>query len=248
MNLPDLQRFLHPIKQKIFYLVGKALLTAINNSGETGFYSSGGRANPQRVSMDWFGKLTDIERSQPYGLETYPVVGTAKAVLLSPDGTRSNAFAVLVQDDEYRPTDGASGDVILYNSSDVRVWLDGDVVKIKANTKVQIEAPSDAEITGNLKVTGNIEATGDITADSAATAISALDHFHLGNLGYNTDVPLPAGGGTPAPDTPPTWDSGDDTIDMGGQDIKNVSGISSTVGTHTHSGVTTGTGNTGGPN
>jgi len=125
MNLNSLNRFLDPIRRQIFLLVGKAILTAVNNEGKVGFNDSGSRSNPQRLTMNWFGQLTDIERSQPYGFETNPVVDTAKAVLLSPDGSRSNAFVIMVQDDEYRPIDLVEGGVCLYDNEGGRHTISG---------------------------------------------------------------------------------------------------------------------------
>ena len=116
ISLNDLSRLLNPVKRKLFLLVGKALFTAVNSTGAVGFYPAGSRKNPQRVSTEWFGKLTDIEHSQPYGFESYPIVGTAKVVLLSPDGSRGNTFAILVQDDTYRPDDLASGASCQYDN------------------------------------------------------------------------------------------------------------------------------------
>ena len=130
----SLERLLNPIKRKIFLMVGKAILTAVNNEGKSGFHDSGTRANPQRVTMNWFGQLTDIERSQPYGFETYPVADTAKAILLSPDGSRSNAFVIMVQDDEYRPTDLSEGASCQYDKDDARVLCSGGKVAIGNKT------------------------------------------------------------------------------------------------------------------
>ena len=234
------------LKRKIFYIVGKSILTAINNSGKTGFYDSGSRANPQRVSTNWFGNLTDIERSQPYGLETYPVIGTSKGIYLSPDGVRSNVFCIMVQDDDYRPIDLASGDVCLYNSDDLRVWLEGGKLRIKGATDGVVVEDGDVTVEkGDAYVTlgDAIVEAGD--AIVGPNSISFLNHFHLGNLGYNTGIPEPGAGVSP-PATPPTFDQGDNTIDMGNQDIKNVLGISATVGTHTHPDPVAG--NTGQPN
>ena len=130
MNLGDLTRFLNPIKRQIFLLIGKAILTKVNNVGKTGFHDSGTRPNPQRIDINWFGQLTDIERAQPYGFETYPKADTAKCVLVSPDGSRSNAFVIMVQDDEYRPTDLIEGDVCLYDKDDARIKCSGGKVAI----------------------------------------------------------------------------------------------------------------------
>ena len=133
-------------------------------------------------------------------------------------------------------------------------------LSFKPDGSIDIEAPGNVEITaplstinGNVQVNGTIDATGNISSeadmisDSAVTAISALQHPHIGDLNYNTGPPVTVGGGIAPPATPPQFDQSDSTIDMGGQDIKNVNGISTTVGTHTHP-VTTAPGTTGQPN
>jgi phage gp45-like len=143
MNLNELTRFLNPIKRKLFMLVGKALITAVNSTGEVGFYPAGDRKNPQRVSMNWLGNLTDIEHSQPFGFEARSLVGTAKAIILSPDGSRSNAFVIMVQDDEYRPDDLGEGDSCLYDDSNIRVWAkDGKLVIGKKGTPMISTPPA----------------------------------------------------------------------------------------------------------
>lgn len=120
ISFSDLSRFLAPIKHKIFRLVGTALLTAINSKGEVGFYSAGDRKNPQRVNFDWLGALTDIEHAQPFGFEAHPKPGTAKVIIVSPDGSRSNAFVIMVQDDAFRPDDLVEGSSCQYDNSDGR--------------------------------------------------------------------------------------------------------------------------------
>lgn len=236
------------IKRKIFLLLGKALLTAVNNSGDVGYFPSGSRATPQRVSVDWFGTLTDLERSQPYGLETYPVIGTAKAIILSPDGSRSNSFVALVQDDEYRPDDLASGDVCLYNSDDLRVWLEGGKLRIKGATANVVVEDGDVVVEKGdavVKLGDALVEVGD--AIIGPDSISFLNHFHLGNLSYNTGIPV-VGSGTPKPANSPAGDASGN-LDMNTKDIINVGDVDGKdVSTHTHSGVTAGGASTGPPN
>ena len=241
MNLGDLTRFLNPIKRQIFLLIGKAILTAVNNEGKTGFHDSGTRANPQRVSMNWFGQLTDIERTQPYGFETYPKADTAKCVIVSPDGSRSNAFVIMIQDDEYRPTDLAESDVCLYNKDDLRVWLEGTKLRIKGATGGVVVEDGDVTVEKGdaiVKLGNAIVEAGD--AIIGPNSISFLNHFHLGNLGVNTGIPV-VGGGTPGPASPATTNATGDIIDGSGKNLR----------THTHPYTWTdagGAGNTGAAN
>lgn len=222
MGISDLARILDPIKRKIFLLIGKALLTAINNEGKVGTYDSGSRANPQRLTMNWFGQLTDIERSQPFGFETYPVVGTSKAVLLNPDGARSNVFCIMVQDDAYRPTDLSEGEVCIYDKDDNRIWI--------KNGKLHIVHSGDVE----MEIGGDLKVKGDIIANWDTTPISVVNHPHIGDLGFNTGAPVVVGGGVAPPGSAPTYDSGTNTADLKGMDLDNVGTISTTLANHTH--------------
>lgn len=125
-------------------MAGRAILTAINNEGATGHHASGGRSNPQRVQVTGLQSetLTDVERFQEFGLETYPVGGaTAEAVLLSPDGARDNAFVVVIQDKEYRPIDLSEGDVCLYGIKDVDAQLHR--LLMKSNGTIEVKTTED---------------------------------------------------------------------------------------------------------
>jgi phage gp45-like len=134
------------IKRKFFTLIGKALLSAINNSGEVGYNPSGGRPNPQRISVNFFGPTTDIERVQEYGFETYPLVGTSEAVLLAPDGSKSAIFAIAVKDDTYRPTDGREGETIQYDNLNARMSCSGGKIAIGNPSKTLTSTPSGGKV------------------------------------------------------------------------------------------------------
>ena len=137
ITIRDITKLLNPIKRKIYLLVGRAILTAVNNTGKVGFHDSGSRKNPQRVQVTGLAgeTLTDLDRFQEYGFEAYPKTGTAEAVLVSPDGTRANAFIIMIQDNEYRPTDGREGESIQYDDKDARMsCYDG---KIALGNKTQ---------------------------------------------------------------------------------------------------------------
>ena len=63
MNLPDWKRLIRPITNKIFLLLGRAVLKAVENSEST-----------QKIQVVALAEetITDIERFQEYGFETYP--------------------------------------------------------------------------------------------------------------------------------------------------------------------------------
>lgn len=139
LTITDFRRFTSKIFRQLALMVGRAIIVAVNNDGNSGFYTSTGNGNPQRVQLNGLSgeTLTDIERFQEYGLETYPIPGaTSEAVLLSLDGSRDNCFVVVIQDKEYRPTDLSEGDVCLYGKKDVDNQKHR--VHLKANGNVEI--------------------------------------------------------------------------------------------------------------
>ena len=93
-------------------------------------------------------------------------------------------------------------------------------IHLKNDGSIEIDAPAGLKITANTEITGTLTVSGiiksavDIIADFAITAISLLNHFSLGNLGYNTGTPL-AGPGVSPPGTPPSV-SGNDLVDGNG--------------------------------
>lgn len=124
MNFFDIKRLLEPIKRKIYLIIGRAILTAIDNSEGT-----------QKIQVtgmkDEVG--TGIERFQNYGFESYPKPGSAEAVIGYINGNRDQGIALVVHDRGYRPKDLIEGETMMYH-------LDG-------NTKVHIKEGV-VEITG----------------------------------------------------------------------------------------------------
>jgi len=123
ITIRDVVKLLNPIKRKIYLLIGRAVLAAVNNEGKVGFYDSEDRPTPQRVQVTGLVNetLTDLERFQEYGFETYPIPATAEAILVSPDGTRANSFVIMIQDITYRPTDLQEGDSCQYDYKNARI-------------------------------------------------------------------------------------------------------------------------------
>jgi len=108
MNLRDFKRLTDPIRKKIFLLLGRAILYAIDNSEST-----------QTVQVMALSDevITGIERFQEYGLETYPLA-EAEVFIGFLNGNRGHGIALCVHDRRYRPTDLIEGEVALYTSED----------------------------------------------------------------------------------------------------------------------------------
>ena len=116
ITLDDLDRFLRPLKFRLYRIVGKALLTAINNSKKT-----------QMVQIKMFGDAVydDIERFQEYGIETYPDASdnNCEVAILDLGGLN---LAICVHNREERPKDLATGEVCLYSKFAQRIILKAD--------------------------------------------------------------------------------------------------------------------------
>lgn len=121
-SIGDIHRLLNPIKRKIFLLIGRAILIAV-------------KADTKMMKIQCTGLKnevgTDIERPQPYGLETYPVKGT-EAIVLYPNGNRDQGLAIIVHDEENRPKELSEGDVVLYDKNGSKITLTGGLIKIEA--------------------------------------------------------------------------------------------------------------------
>ncbi len=113
---------LDTILKKIFLLFSRSVVSKINNSN----------ADIQKIQVEGLKNetITDIERFQNYGIETYPVITNAEAITLFFGGNRNsnNGINIIVNNRKLRPTDLVEGDVCLYsidsnNTNKNRVWI-----------------------------------------------------------------------------------------------------------------------------
>lgn len=141
MTFFDIDRILIPIKRKIFLLIGKAILTAVNNSEQTQKIQVSGLKNEV---------ITDIERYQEYGFESYPNLNSdAEAVIAFINGNRDQGIVLCVHDRANRPKDLASGEVRMYDSNNNKITLTNNGIKIEDNNNNVIELKS-----GEINITG----------------------------------------------------------------------------------------------
>lgn len=124
MGLNDIKRLLAPLQRKIFLMIGRAILTAVDNSTTTQLI--------QMTVLDGE-TLDDVERFQEYGLETYPFTG-AEALAVFLNGKRVRGAVICIMDRQYRPDDLSEGEVAMYtdeDSSGHRVWLKrGNIIEL----------------------------------------------------------------------------------------------------------------------
>jgi phage baseplate assembly protein V len=134
ISVSDLSRFLDPLKRKIFLLVGRAIITAVNNSGKTQFV---------QVTALKDETISDIERMEEYGFATYPKTG-AEALINFINGNRDHGLIVCIHDRNYRPTDLAEGDVRVYDYRGNKITCKSTGIELECLNGNKIEMVSGA--------------------------------------------------------------------------------------------------------
>ena len=131
MTFFDIERILQPIKRKIFLVIGRAILTAIDNSE--------GTQKVQVTGLDGE-TITGIERFQEYGFESYPKKD-AEVVIGFINGNRDQGIALKVHDRTYRPTDLVEGEARVYNfDGNTRVSVKEGLIEITAGGTLEKSA------------------------------------------------------------------------------------------------------------
>lgn len=213
ITIDDFNRLVAQLKSKIFLLVGRGILKAVNNAQQTQKIQLTGLAGETR---------TDMERPQPYGMESFPYTG-AEVVFLSINGNRNQGLAALIYDRRYRLKDLALGEVALYTKGDTDaddnigrhrihmkpVSAETDIIAtflnitaennaqddgwIKAVTKLfELTVRSGFSITGDPIITGDVEVTGilDVTGNIDSGADITAGGNVADSIGSMADIRL----------------------------------------------------------
>ena len=199
----------------------------LNEKGEVIRSFTGKNGNSTDDRWIFQAQLSEAKNSQT--VERHQHAGFASR---APEGSKliitkiNGSYLVSVAEyDKILNSDLAEGETRIYASDGSQIVCE---IYFKTDGSIDIEAPTNINITAPI-----VNVTGDVIADSGATQISLLNHFHLGNLGYNTGTPEP-GVGIPKPGNAPTYDDGDQTIDFETVGAKNVGTMSQNVENHTH--------------
>ena len=146
-----LDRLLLPIKRKIFLLIGKAILEAVDDSGKTQLLKFTCLKNET---------LDEVEKISDFGLTSHPPPSdTMKTIVLFPNGNRDLGIAIACQDEELRPKDMDEGETIVYGldsagGTENRIIIKPDdsiVIQTKDGNEIEM-ASSKVTINGNLEV------------------------------------------------------------------------------------------------
>jgi phage baseplate assembly protein V len=146
-------RVLSPIKRKIFNLIGRGILSLVDNSLKT-----------QRIQLSCLKDetLSEVERLEEYGFTTYPLTESEPLVLFF-NGDRTHGLCICVNDRRYRPLNLQEGEVCIYTSQDqtsghrIHFKQDGIINKICTTSDNDISGDKTEDIGGNLTInlTGN---------------------------------------------------------------------------------------------
>jgi phage gp45-like len=157
MTPADIGRFLAPIQRRMMLAIGRAMLRGVSDAGGV---------QTLQVSL-LAGETRDaVERVQQFGLSSVPMPG-ADVVVVSVGGNRDHPVAIAVDDQRFRPTGLAGGEVCLYSRRPgQRITLLADGTVLVQGTTLRIEA--------DVEIVGAVTATGDITSGT----ISLQTHRH----------------------------------------------------------------------
>lgn len=245
------QRALEPLKQRVYMLAGRAILTAINDG-----------AKIQEVQLKALKDetLEKVQRFQEFGFTSNPPKGT-EAILVALGGSRGNSVIIATDNRLVRLTGLASGETAIYTDDGTYLHLKkAGIVELKAATHLIVDVP-DSTFKGNVKVEGNTEMVGTLLVKENVTAEKdvlvqqdlavTLNGTVGGNLGVTGVVSAagytgPMGGAAVLTvDIQTTGDITANNVIAGGTDMAD---IKATFNGHTHPENGTGGGTTSAPN
>jgi phage baseplate assembly protein V len=179
ITISDFKRLIKPITNKIFLIIGRGIVTAINNSDA---------AQKAQLVLLAGETLDKMERFQEYGLETFPPTG-CEALVNFINGNRGSGIISCIHSRESRPTDLVEGEVALYTKVDL---TNTHRIHLKANGDIQTDA---ADTTINSRGDTNINSTVDtnITSTEDTNIISTIDNnitsiANLNIVAVDTDI------------------------------------------------------------
>lgn len=127
-----LNKFIAPLKRKVQLMVGRCILTAVDNSKD--FQELQVEALADEV-------LDNVERFQNFGHVSYPPK-QSQCIILSINGNREHSVAIAVDSKDHRLTGLSEGESALYDQNGNYVWLTSSGLnKIKLK-KLKVENDS----------------------------------------------------------------------------------------------------------
>ena len=136
IGIETIKRLLTPLTNRIRLVIGRCVLTAINDAGGL-----------QRVQLAALAgeTLDQRERFQQYGFTSHPHPG-CEAVMVSVGGVRNNAVVIACDDRRYRLRGLRPGEVAIHDDTGGRVHL--------TRTGITVSTPANLDLTagGNIAI------------------------------------------------------------------------------------------------
>lgn len=119
------------IEQRIRMAIGRAIVRLVDDARQV-----------QELQLEMLADESQdaVERFQNYGFTSHPHAG-AEAVVACPQGLRSHAIAIVVDDRRYRLTGLEQGEVAIHDDLGNEVLLGRGSIKVIGVSKVEIETP-----------------------------------------------------------------------------------------------------------
>jgi phage baseplate assembly protein V len=160
-----MKRELDALGRKLRLLIGRCILSAIDDSGTR-----------QLVQIQRLADETgdDAERFTHYGFSSAPLPG-CEAICLDVAGVRSHTVIIADGDSRYR-LHLVNGEVALHDDLGQKVHLTRDGIRLESPLKVDVVAPEvtvDADtviVTGDATVQGNALVEGNATVEGTTIA------------------------------------------------------------------------------
>lgn len=163
MNMDDVRRLLAPLSSRIRLLVGRCVLSAVNDSSGIQEMQAQVLAGETREGL---------ERVQDYGITSVPLPG-AEGVALFVGGNRDHGFVIKVDDRRYRIHPLEQGEVALYTVDDQEdhghrivlkrggvVEVQGDILNLRGETRVRISG-DEVEIHADTRLETDVAGYGE---------------------------------------------------------------------------------------
>lgn len=196
ITISDFKRLIRSLQNKIFLLIGRALISAIDNSEGTQKLS---------ISLLQNENLSGVERLENYGFTSYPKPG-AEGVALFLNGNRNQGIVIVVHDRRYKPTDHLEGESIVYTDEDAAALDDrihlkrGKIHQHKSNQHLINSIVSAIFTTPLFQVTGGtVELAAQATLkklvnEEFVTLFNGHKHSGVDSGSSDTGVPTVAAG------------------------------------------------------
>lgn len=215
-----MQRIMKPMKDRLFLVVGRAVISAVNdaqNIQETQLKGLSGEA------------LDRVQRFQHFGFSSNPPAGS-EAIIVSLGGNRENSVVIATENRNVRFKNLASGETAIYTDDGTYIVLKkAGQVEVKAATKLTVDVPN-SEFTGNVDIKGTLNVVQSATLQATlqvAQDVTAQANVNVTGIVSASGYTGPSGG--PMATTVDITSSGN--ISGGGTDLATIKSV---FNSHTH--------------